>query len=83
VTERLWPELLEDLGAPGVYILLVEVGTFADILSLSAREVVRDGNLVTALKEVLGNVRAYEAGTTAQKYPHLVNILIRWGLRSP
>jgi hypothetical protein len=80
VAERLGLEVSEDLGTPGADICLVELRLFRDVLALSRREVVDDGEFVPALDQVLCYARPNKPGSPGQEDPHLRSL--RYVLRA-
>jgi hypothetical protein len=71
VAERLGLEVSEDLGTPRADVSLVELRPFGDVLAPARREVVDDGDFVSALEHEPRHVRSDKPGSPGQKDPHL------------
>ncbi len=56
VRERLWREVLKDLGAAGTDIYLIVARRLGDVLAPAAREVVDDGDFVSTGEEEIRHV---------------------------
>src|SRR5918997_925878 len=69
--ERLGGKPFEGLVAPGSDVHLVKVGPIRDVLAPAAREVVHDGDLVTAGEELLRDVRPDKSPAPGDENPHL------------
>jgi hypothetical protein len=63
VAERLGTEVPEDLVTPQADVLIKELRPLGDVLAPARREVVDDGNLVTATEQIFCHVRADKPGS--------------------
>jgi hypothetical protein len=71
VAEGFGPEVSEDLGAPGADIGFVELGPSWYVLAPARREVVDDGDFVSAVEQVFCYARSDKPCSPGQEDMHL------------
>jgi hypothetical protein len=67
VQEGVWFELFENLAAPGPNVYLVEWCPFRNVFAPARREVVDDGELMTAPQQLFGRVRTIKPAPPVSK----------------
>ena len=83
VADRVGFEVVEDLSeGPITNVHLVEPSPIRKVLSLSSRQVVNNGDVVTLSKHMICNVRANETRTPGDQYPHRTSFAAHIAIQS-